>query len=84
MPYIKLEARERIGCVPIVQLTGLAPGELTYALYSLCANQVPLQYTYADLASILGCLEACKLELYRRVVTPYENKKIEANGDIEV
>ena len=31
----------------------------------------------------VGVLECIKLEFYRRMVAPYEDKKIEQNGDVE-
>jgi hypothetical protein len=31
---------------------------------------------------VVGALEACKLEFYRRVVTPYEENKMKENGDV--
>jgi len=31
---------------------------------------------------VIGALEACKLEFYRRAVVPYEDKKIKENGDV--
>jgi len=39
-------------------------------------------YRYADLNELIGALEACKLELYRRLAAPYENNAIKRNGDI--
>ena len=30
----------------------------------------------------MGVLECCKLEFYRRVAAPYEDIKIEENGDV--
>lgn len=30
----------------------------------------------------VGCVEAAKLEFYRRAVAPYEDVKIEENGDV--
>ena len=30
----------------------------------------------------IGCLEAAKLEFYRRAVAPYEDVKIDENGDV--
>jgi hypothetical protein len=38
--------------------------------------------SYQTLNDVLGALEGCKLELYRRQVAPYEDKKIQANGDV--
>ena len=37
---------------------------------------------YANVNEIVGALECIKLELYRRIASPYEDKKIEENGDV--
>ena len=37
---------------------------------------------YADLNAAIGVLECAKMEFYRRVVAPYEDTKIKANGDV--
>lgn len=37
---------------------------------------------YKDLNAAIGVLECCKLELYRRVIAPYEDTKIVENGDV--
>jgi hypothetical protein len=31
---------------------------------------------------VIGALENCKMELYRRKIAPYEDIKIEENGDV--
>lgn len=79
MPY--LEERKR----SLVDGTGVTTtsGELTYRLYVACLKHLPHEYRYGDLNEILGCLEATKQEFYRRVVAPYEDKKIAENGDVE-
>lgn len=33
-------------------------------------------------SEIIGALECCKLELYRRIAAPYEDIKIGENGDV--
>ncbi len=38
--------------------------------------------TYSDYNEVIGALEAAKLEYYRKVVVPYEEKKIKENGDL--
>jgi len=38
--------------------------------------------SYQTFNDILGALEGAKLEFYRRVVAPYEDKKIIENGDV--
>lgn len=37
---------------------------------------------YQQVNDVLGALEGAKLEFYRRVAAPYEDKKIEENGDV--
>lgn len=38
--------------------------------------------SYQAYNDCLGALEGAKLELYRRKIAPYEDKKIEENGDV--
>jgi len=38
---------------------------------------------YFALCAILGTVICCALELYRRVVAPYEDDKIVENGEVE-
>jgi len=38
---------------------------------------------YAQQNEVIGMLESCKLEWYRREVAPYENEKIKTNGDVK-
>lgn len=38
---------------------------------------------YFILAGFVGTMICCVLELYRRVIVPYEKEKIKANGDVE-
>ena len=58
-------------------------GELNYLITSVCHRYLEEHgeryQTYAD---ILSALEGAKLELYRRWVAPYEDRKIEENGDV--
>ena len=37
---------------------------------------------YTNINEVIGVLECAKLELYRRVAAPYEDEKIEQNGDV--
>lgn len=80
MPYIKQEQRDEIQF-------SIAPkdaGEFNYlitelAIQFLHRNGKP---RYQDMNDIIGALEGCKLELYRRLVAPYEDQKIYENGDV--
>lgn len=74
MPYIPKQDRNAEKALTI--------GKLTYHLTMLCVDYLGGRYAFADLAEILGALEATKLELYRRVVVPYENAKLAESGDV--
>lgn len=58
-------------------------GDLNFLFTSLILkyleNKGESYQTYND---AIGALEGCKLELYRRKVVFYENKKINENGDV--
>lgn len=38
--------------------------------------------SYTTYNDVIGVLECAKLELYRRMIGPYEDKKKEENGDV--
>ncbi len=40
------------------------------------------QRRYERMNTVIGAMEAAKLEFYRRMVVPYEDEKIEESGDI--
>jgi len=77
MPYIKREDRT---CAKILPDTA---GELNYAFTEMVITYLRRKgecyQTYND---ILGALEGCKMELYRRKVSKYEDKKIVENTDV--
>lgn len=86
MPYIKQEDREKFEGIhhAIVNETEInSPGELNY-LFTLLANQYLEDNgkNYQNINDVVGALEGCKMEFYRRVAAPYEDKKIEENGDV--
>jgi hypothetical protein len=76
VPYIPDEARDQ---VPTTKDVGL----LTYHLYQLCVDSLPDKRRFADFASLLGALEATKLELYRQLIAPYEDVKLAENGPVK-
>ena len=85
MPYITQEARERIEREINDEslLMPLNAGELNYVFTSLShAYWENNGQNYQAFNDIIGALEGCKLELYRRKIAPYEDKKIEENGDV--
>ena len=85
MPYIKPEHRERLFTLvgEIISNPANSPGELNYLITSMCHvylhNKGESYQAYND---IIGALEGSKLEIYRREVSPYEDRKILENGDV--
>jgi len=83
MPYIHQQDRPKFAdmfCnIPEIKTAG----ELNYALTMICKDYVndngACYQTYND---IIGALEGCKLEFYRRLVGPYEDTKVSSNGDV--
>jgi hypothetical protein len=82
MPYIKKEKREEIDKVLVYFDSSMEAGELTYIIYKLLLKRASSSMYYSELASCIGILESAKQEFYRRVVAPYEDKKIIENGDV--
>jgi len=92
MPYIKQEERVDIGLEDIYKLSekirrwnepGRA-GRLNYTISKLINHIYSLRNnpSYANINEAIGVLECIKQELYRRLAGPYEDKKIEENGDV--
>ena len=81
MPYITQERRNKIRN-DLVDVTDLSVGDLNYIITTLLDSWVGPYATYVTYNSAIGVLEAVKLELYRRVVAVYEDKKRLENGDV--
>ena len=87
MPYILKENRKKYNAL-LEDLIGIlkkqpldqVDGEINYIITRILKEVYPLRYF--NLNRAMGVLESCKLEFYRRVVGPYEDKKIEENGDV--
>ena len=78
MPYIKQEQRDSLE----LRLAKDA-GELNYVLTTICDHYISHRgVSYAAINEVVGVLECAKLELYRRVAIPYEDKKCLHNGDV--
>lgn len=56
-------------------------GVLNYCITRLIREVMPHE-TYADLNAIIGILECCKQEYYRRICAPYEDTKRRETGDV--
>jgi len=91
LPYIKDKDRDRLD--PTLEHTWPTgvhrcdsaenPGELNFQITMLCDDYLGNRgISYAVLNEVIGALECAKLEMYRRLVAPYEDKKIKENGDV--
>lgn len=79
MPYITKEARRRI----FEEENATTPGELNYMFTILALDYLDSKHeTYQTINDIIGALECCKQEFYRRIVVPYEELKLRSNGDV--
>ena len=87
MPYIKAEKRglynghiEQLVNIFEQQPLMEVDGDLNYVVTSIFKKLYTPKYFNYNRA--IGVLEAIKQEFYRRVVAPYEDIKIEENGDV--
>lgn len=78
MPYI--DAKQRLRLSSGEDMKG--PGDLNYLVTELVLKFLGEHPRYTDFNAAIGALECCKLELYRRMVAPYEDEKIAQNGDV--
>jgi hypothetical protein len=85
MPYIPKLARKIIDeIVNDAHFSVAANGSLNYFLVKLMLVRRKLEgESYTFYKNYLGELEAAKLEIYRRYVAPYEDKKMKENGDVK-
>lgn len=83
MPYIKQERRQEIDAYEHDGKPPQFAGELNYWLTTQVLNYWRGgRQDYQRLNDIMGALEGAKLEFYRRIAAPYEDNKIEENGDV--
>ncbi len=88
MPYIKREQRHRYQAV-LTELAGLISqdraeraGHINYVVSSLLDKVYGSEMRYADHNEVIGVLSCIQLEFYRRKTAPYEEIKIESEGDL--
>lgn len=87
MPYIPKSHRPELDKLVdrLVLLLELEePGEINYVISRLIWSLFAEKNRYVTANTLLGVLEAVKLEFYRRIVAPYEEGARSENGDIEI
>ncbi len=86
MPYVLPEVRERLDKDI---LSAQNPGELGYTVAMLIDAYIfrnsrdpeKPEFWFKDVAELMGTIESIKMEVYRRVVVPYENYQLNRAGD---
>ena len=89
MPYIPQDERKELddlaGALTTQLRNGNFRGRLNYFISSVAQGLIEANgVSYSFLNDFIGVLECVKLELYRRVATPYEDEKMGQNGDVFV
>lgn len=91
MPYIKKSKRGDIflstkngnafNAIDIEEI--YCAGDLQYAIAIMIKEYIKTKkLNYQTCNDIMGALAGAQMEFYRRTVAPYEDKKIEENGDV--
>lgn len=79
MPYVKETVKARIDVLD----DPTSAGELNYLITMTAIRYVQEKgLSYQTLNDVVGALDGAKAEFQRRVVAPYEDKKIRENGDV--
>jgi hypothetical protein len=80
MPYIPQSEKQHVDQDNLITTAG----QFNYALNQLVSIYIEQNgFNYQTSNDIIGAMECAKLELYRRLVAPYEDKKILQNGDVK-
>lgn len=76
MPYISRLERD-------IMISPKSAGELNYRLTMTLLQYIKNQgESYKNYNDIIGALECCKMEFYRRMIAKYEDFKMLENGDV--
>lgn len=86
MPYIPQNRRDEIQDELTVDGLNWTPqnaGDLNFLVTCFIDNYI-IEHgvRYANVNEMIGALECCKLELYRILIAPYEDVKINENGGV--
>ena len=77
MPYIPCDER------PNAQQCPATAGQLNYAITKLISGYIWSKgESYSVFNDCVGVLECVKLETHRRLIAPYEYKKMVEHGDV--
>jgi hypothetical protein len=82
MPYVKQERRSDLNKVVVAMSEAgvKADGDLNYILYRFCKYHVTPSYN--NYKNFCGEIHQAATEIERRLLAPYEDSKIDENGDV--
>lgn len=82
MPYISKDRRPRLDeVVEKLKETGIVvDGDLNYVLFAFCKRHI--KPSYNNYKNYCGELRQCVVEIERRLLGPYEDKKAIENGEV--
>jgi hypothetical protein len=82
MPYVAQERRPVLDKIVSEMWAAKvkADGDLNYILFAYCKRCI--NPSYNNYKNFIGELHQCAVEIERRLLADYENKKIEDNGDV--
>ena len=87
MPYILSTERDKLkpatdAAAAVIDKNTTA-GDLNYMISLMAKAYIDAKgLRYEHLNAVVGALDSAKAEFQRRVVAPYEDKKIAENGDV--
>jgi len=91
MPYIKPEDRtkykELLELIEVLSNNAVellkTAGDLNYFITKICHIYLKNKgLKYQNLNEVIGVLECAKQEFYRKIASPYEDKKRDENGEV--
>lgn len=86
MPYIPISQKEEIdrGLIALNLPEIKDSGGLNYTIHQIVSRYISQnKESYQTYNDIIGALECAKMELYRRLISDYEDKKILLNKDVK-
>ncbi len=89
MPYIKEKHRAPIdqaliGVFKLIRTYKLNAGEINYLFTKIMHALFKKTPEYTTINDITGAVVCAREEFGRKVVAPYEDKKIKENGDLKI
>lgn len=86
MPYIPHNEQRRLrGKITGIIDHDTTEGDLNFILTTIIGEYVIKHgLRYKHINAVLGALQGCQSEFYRRVAEPYEDSKIAEGGDVDV